>query len=322
MEPILILLIVAQLAVLAIVLKRNQQRTTYLWNLINNLRAEKSDELGSASHVSPDSPYVASVTTLKSRLHLVDKSIRSMLEQSTPARGVYLYISDKVSPDEIPGRLRALEKHGLTIRFVDDVGPHTKLVHALKEHEGIAIITFDDDMLYPSNMAACLLQHAKRFPGCVVANWARRLPFWFGQVQRVRRGKLLTPPRLERNIEQDAHDPKPSLRTFAYGTSGVLYPPKALHPTVFDFKLMRELTPTEDDVWFKAMSILAGTRTVHTNLGINPKHFSISGSQATALRHINHGPANSGGAKNAEQLRAVFARFDLYRLIREDESRA
>jgi hypothetical protein len=56
-------------------------------------------------------------------------------------------------------------------------------------------------------------------------------------------------------------------------------------------------------------------------LGINPKHFSISGSQATALRHINHGPANSGGAKNAEQLRAVFERFDLLRLIQEDDAK-
>jgi hypothetical protein len=316
MIEILIFVVAALLVLLVVVIARNNARTAYLWNQINNLRSRDSAEFGRAGGVSASSNYVASVTTIKSRLHLVDKAIRSMLEQSAPARGVYLYIADQIAASDIPERLRLLEKHGLTIRFVEDVGPHTKLVYALKEHPGLKIVTFDDDMIYPTNMAACLLDHAQRFPGCVVANWARRLPIWFGQVQRIRRGKLLTPPRLERNIEQDAHDPKPSLRTFAYGTSGVLYPPNALHPTVFDFKLMRELTPTEDDVWFKAMSILAGTRTVHTNLGINPKHYSISGSQASALRHINH-----GNGKNAEQLRSVFQRFDLLRLIRDDEAK-
>jgi hypothetical protein len=315
MTAVLISIIVVQLVLLILVVTRSSARTNYLWNIINNLRA-RGVESAPNSRVSPNSEYVASVTTIKSRLHLVDVAIRSILEQSAPPRGVYLYISDRIEADEIPDKLRALEPRGLTIRFVEDVGPHTKLVYALKEHSSVKIVTFDDDMIYPINMAACLLEHAQRFPGCVVANWARRLPIWLGQVQPIRRGKLLTPPRLEQDTEQRAHNPKPSLRTFAYGTSGVLYPPGALHPTVFDFKQMRELTPTEDDVWFKAMSILQGTRTVETNLGINPKHFSISGSQTTALRHINHGTG-----KNAEQLRAVFARFDLLRLIREGESR-
>jgi len=136
----------------------------------------------------------------------------------------------------------------------------------------------------------------------------------FGRVLPSRWGTLLTPPLLERNIEQSAHHPKASLRTFAYGTSGVLYPPGALHEKVFDFKLMQKLCPKEDDVWFKAMSILAGTRTVETNLGINPRHYCISGSQVSALRH-----ENQENRKNGEQLRAVFSAFNLYELIRKGD---
>jgi hypothetical protein len=237
-----------------------------------------------------------------------------MLAQSVPPRGVCLYISDRVAPGEIPEKLRALEPCGLSIRLVQDVGPHTKLVYALKEHPQHKIITFDDDMIYPSNMAACLLHYANRFPGCVVANWARRLHFCLGRVLPSRCGTLLTPPRLERDIEQSSHSPTPSLRTFAYGTSGVLYPPGGLHEKVFDFKLMRELCPTEDDVWFKAMSILAGTRTVETNLGINPRHYCVSGSQVSALRHTNQEDKQSG-----RQLKAVFAAFELRALIRKGE---
>jgi len=167
MDSLLLLaLIIAQFvllaAVLAVIVKRNNQRTDYLLNLVSNLRF--ADEAESAeqgrSGADPSSEYVASVTTTGPRLHLVDRAVRSMLAQSKPPRGVYLYISDQINVAEIPAKLRALEAHGLTIRQVPDVGPHTKLVYALKEHAQHKIVTFDDDMIYPDNMAACLLHYA------------------------------------------------------------------------------------------------------------------------------------------------------------------
>jgi hypothetical protein len=97
---------------------------------------------------------------------------------------------------------------------------------------------------------------------------------------------------------------------FPYGTSGVLYPPGALSEQVFDVDLFTRICPKEDDVWFKAMSLIKGTLVATTGLGVNPQHHCIVGSQHEALRHLNHG---AGG--NVEQMRAVFEHFGLYQLL-------
>ena len=36
---------------------------------------------------------------------------------------------------------------------------------------------------------------------------------------------------------------------------GILYPPGSLHPQTGDRTLLQELAPTQDDIWFKAMSL-------------------------------------------------------------------
>ena len=149
----------------------------------------------------------------------------------------------------------------------------------------------------------------------VIANWARELSIdKQGTIRGTRQGRLLTPTSLEKEIEQEVEfAAKPSFRAFAYGTSGVLYPPGSLHHSVFDFDLMRELCPKEDDIWFKAMTLLTGTAVVPTNLGINPRHYSVLGSQSVALRHHNH-----AGGSNLAQIRNIFRFFDLYPMISEE----
>jgi len=153
---ILLLIVVAQFAFLIFTSVRSNLKTDYLFNIVHNLRYRDEDRVGrDPCGTAGDAHYVASVTTTKSRLHIVDRSIRSMLDQSAPPRGVYLYVSDQIVSNEIPARLRALEERGLAIRLVEDVGPHTKLIHALKDHGEGNIITFDDDMIYPTRPRAC-----------------------------------------------------------------------------------------------------------------------------------------------------------------------
>jgi hypothetical protein len=261
---------------------------------------------------------VCSLTTVADRLAVAHYAIESLLLQSVRPASVELYLSDELSPGDLPESLRRLTSCGLNLHFVPDVGPHTKLIYALDDFSGKAIITADDDLYYPSNTVAALLRTGARFPHAVVGNWARRLSVDArGLVNPVRTGELLTPPVLLENVEQERHDATPSFDTFVYGTGGILYPAKSLDRQAADVETFRRLCPTEDDVWFKAMALLQGTPAVPTNLGIRPSHHVLRGSQGNALRHVNHDPDEpTGGGENARQLRAVFDHFDLHRLLR------
>ena len=255
---------------------------------------------------------VASFTTTRDRLDLVHLAVESMMMQSVRPRSINLYLSDRIGRDEIPhclARLCTDSPAGLVIHFVPDVGPHTKLIYALQEFPDDCIVTFDDDVIYPSNTVDTLFRAHRMHPRAIVANWAREIPLdRRGRPAYIKKGRLLTPETLVSNLNQKARSTRPSHRAFAYGSGGVLYPPRALDSRVFDVECFRRLCPTEDDIWFKAMAILAGTPVVPTNLGIRLRHHNVRGSQATALRHQNHGAMKDN---NEKQMRAVFAEFGL-----------
>jgi len=284
-------------------------------NTINNATLQVLSAARSAAPTceAGEVDLVVSLTTLPHRLNLVHYTIESILSQTIRPRRICLWLTEKIDINKaMTPELEALKSRGLEIRQVEDVGPHTKLIYALKEFSDKSIVTVDDDIVYPTNMIQCLWDQHRRFPKAVVSNWARELAFdASGVVKGVRSGKLLTPPLLESELEQaQTYQGTPNLLAFPYGTSGVLYPPGSLHDSVFDVALFRKICPKEDDIWFKAMSLLNKTPVVVTNLGINPMHHCTTGSQAVALRHDNHGLN-----QNQKQMISVFKHFDLYKII-------
>ena len=56
--------------------------------------------------------------------------------------------------------------------------------------------------------------------------------------------------------KDDLPDPRALM---AIGAGGVMYPPGALDSQVQDVRLFLEICPKSDDLWFKAMGLLAGT---------------------------------------------------------------
>ncbi len=297
-------------------IKAIKNKLDFVLNTINNstihllsaLRSEKTDLKKSGKQ-----SLVVSLTTLPHRLPLVHYAIESIFSQTILPEKVILWVSDVTNDNLITPELHSLVERGLEIRKVKDVGPHTKLMYSLIEYPNKVVVTVDDDIIYPANMLQYLWDQHLKFPNAVVANWARELCFdASGKVRGVRAGKLLTPILLEKEIEQaKTFVSKPNILAFPYGTSGVLYPPKALNSQVTNVDLFRKLCPKEDDIWFKAMGILNKTPVVVTNLGINPVHHSLVGTQQVALRHDNHGLN-----QNEQQMRAVFDYFDLYQFVR------
>lgn len=258
---------------------------------------------------------IASVTSTEPRLHVVAFAIESILLQSIRPESVHLYLSDGIDLASLPLALGRLQPLGLVIHSVPDVGPHTKLFYALQQFPAAHILTFDDDIYYPPNTVETMLRTAQAAPGAIVGNWVRKLRRGpSGAVLGARRGRLMTPKLLARELEPPARSTVVGFDLFAYGTGAVLYPPNCMDTRVFDVETMQAICPTEDDVWFKAMSLLKGVPVATSYLGHTPRHHSLRGSQAVALRHRNHGSLRS---RSASQIRAAFSHFDLYGRLRE-----
>ena len=268
---------------------------------------------------------VASLSSTASRLTTAALAVESVLLQTMRPLRICLYLSDRIAPEAIPAALRRLEPFGLEIRFVEDVGPHTKLLYALRDFPDSRIFTFDDDIYYPANTLATLLKTAEKVPDAIVGNWVRQLRFTMaGKVRVARQGRLMTPKRQVWQIEHPPATIRIGYDLFAYGTGGVLYPPHCMDERVFDIATFKRLCPTEDDVWFKAMSLLKGTPVATSDLGLTPEHHCIQGSQHVALRHNNHGQTAKDQSRPASkaQIREVFAHFGLYAKLAELKSAA
>lgn len=305
------ILVLTGVAVTAHLVHRNRRLLDYSANLAINLHArEQTLKLCSSrlpGLVQPE--IVASFTTTRDRLHSAALAAQSIVLQTVRPSRVELYISDTVTPEEIPPLFNHLKDLGVTIHYVPDLGPHTKLIYALKDFPDAYIVTFDDDIYYPPHMIETLWRASAAAPGAVVGNWVRRLRFSRdGQVMKAKSGKLVTPKSLERHIDLPASTLTTGYDLFAYGTGGVLYPPDCMDERVFDVECFRGICPTEDDVWFKAMTLLKGTPVVATSLGHSPRHHCILGSQAVALRHTNYARS---GAVTTSQIKAVFRHFSL-----------
>ena len=297
-------------------------RIDYLIATENNNHAELRQSLADAPfvHRAGSADIIVSMTTIKKRLHSVHLAVESIFRQTLPPEAIILWIDDTLDFDLCAyPRLKRCVDAGLEIRRVRDIGPHTKLIPALEAFPDKTIVTFDDDILYPATALESLAAGAQLVPGAVCGNWVRRMTFGKdGRVGKIRDGELMTQPFRQHDLEASHSSAAVGdMLNLAYGTGGVLYPPGCLDERVIDIQLAQELCPTEDDVWFKAMSILRGSSVVACGIGMNPKHHLVMDSQGVTLRHENH---VEGG--NHRALNAVFDYFDLYAALGFDRPEA
>lgn len=207
----------------------------------------------------PDTPIlpdgrsvIVSLTSFGPRIRYAATAIESVMEQTLLPNRIILWVSDSLehSPWLIPASLRRLQKRGLEIRYTADIGPATKLIPALRAFPDDVIITIDDDCIYDTDMIDRLVTAHRLHPEAVCAgridhlaadNDGRSLRIVYNQADRY----YLTR--------------SPQIQPIALGIGGVLYPPHAMHPDVFDTDLMMRLCPKADDLWYKTMQLLAGT---------------------------------------------------------------
>lgn len=176
---------------------------------------------------------VISLTTIPSRISLIEATIDSLVAQELP---IYVWIpaytkktDTAFTQEDIPEWL--LDKNGVTVTIIpEDYGSISKLIPALENEVGDTIITVDDDCLYPANFA----QELKKW-----------METYHNQKCLCYRGKVLTTANYRASISL-RNVTKPRIVDIVTGVYGVLY-----KRDWFDVNELKELCkayPGNDDI--------------------------------------------------------------------------
>ena len=246
-------------------------------------------------------PIILSLTSHGDRINRAHIAIETLLRQTAAAERVILWISDKHVIADLPAPLQRQMRRGLDVRLVPDIGSYTKIIYALREFPESPIITVDDDSIYAADLLARLYDAYSKTPDCVHCHRAHEMLF---------DDKGCLKPYREWRWQVDDNDAASNM-IFPTGVGGVLYPPGALHPEVYNQEVFRAICPTADDVWLKAMTLLNGVKSKRMP-GPHREFLLVSGTTASGLFHRNIQKKD-----NDRQIEAVFTRYDLLKRLRD-----
>ena len=260
--------------------------------------ALEGDETG----VDANSAVIVSLTTYNKRIFDVYLTIESLLRQTVKPSRLLLWLSEEeFMRADLPLVLKKQQQRGLEIRFCKDIRSFKKLIPALNEAPDRTIITVDDDYIYPFDFIERLVNTSRKNLHCVCYYTGSRIGF-------TPQGDLKPYVQWE-HTDQEYNA---SLLNFATGAGGVLYPPHCFYRDVLNEKRFMLYTPSADDVWFKAMTLLNGTKYVKVPLecDFSEKFISLNNAQDIALYH-----RNVGQGQNDLQIKAVFDRYHLVKCL-------
>jgi hypothetical protein len=193
-----------------------------------------------------DRGLVVSLTSHAARFGTLALTVKSLLLQTWRPERVVLWLGHRDVP-LVPTEVQALEAFGLEIRACEDLGPHTKYVHALHEWPDGRIAICDDDTWYRPEWLADLV--AADRPGEVACHRIHRI---------VLDPEGLPEPYRLWDHDIDARDASPL--NFPTGVGGALLHGNRFDPRVLETGTALALCPTTDDLWLYATARLAGTR--------------------------------------------------------------
>ncbi|MFI7481121.1 hypothetical protein ACH9EU_01765 [Kocuria sp. M1R5S2] len=204
----------------------------------------------STDSVTGDAPVTVSLTSYGDRIRAVHLAVESMACGRVRPRRLILWLDDVAVVADPPPPLARLVRRGLEIRATEDWGPHKKYypyVRSLDRHE-LPLVIADDDVLYGETWLEELLAVHERHPCDVVAHRAHSI--------RLEAGRIMPYATWTPGARAGA-----SFRTFATGTSGVLYPAHLLDALREAGTGFAACAPRADDVWLHAVALRHGART-------------------------------------------------------------
>lgn len=244
-----------------------------------------------------DPPVIVSLTTIPERLAKVSLCIESLLRQSLKPDYLILWISE--ADAAIPPGLEHLTRRGMDIKYCKDIRSYKKIIYTLREFSDSVIVTADDDLFYPRHWLKDLYDAYQREPTTIHCHRAHLMAKGDdGELKAYEDWKYGSPGILG-----------PSKLLFPTGAGGVLYPPGSLDREVLNEQVFMSICPTSDDTWLKAMSLLRGVACKKVR-PYQEEFTQIKGTQTKALWK-----ENVLNKKNDEQIKAVFERYGLLRLL-------
>ncbi|MCW8354565.1 hypothetical protein N5P32_00995, partial [Marinomonas pontica] len=193
-------------------------------------------------------PIIVTLTSIPSRLGIIDLTIRSLLNQTNKPQKILLWLNEDLR-HQIPKKLTELEGDIFEIRYQKELTcSHRKLIYSLLEFPETTLVTCDDDLIYSQSWLESLHKEHQQHPNSVIANECRMISYDTD-------GELL--PYKQWKMQKDTNIADQKLLPIGYG--GVLYPAHSLHTDATNQELFLTLTPKADDLWFKMMSFLQGT---------------------------------------------------------------
>lgn len=222
---------------------------------------------------------IISLTSFPARIDKVYLCINSLLRQSIRADKIILWLAETQFPNGkgVPQNLLNLIGENFEIKYCDDIKSYKKIFFVAQEFRGDIIITVDDDTLYPEDWLSKLIYTYIEYPNCVCCYRAHKIVLQNDKIAPYSKWIGLSPD-----------EKGPDLRLVPIGVGGVLYPPTYFNNVEFNFEKIKELCPTTDDLWLKAIGIKNEFKAVKVDLN-SKEWFTIISSQKQALMNTNVG---------------------------------
>lgn len=247
--------------------------------------------------VTGTADVVVSLTSYGDRIQSVAVAIESIGRGTVKPRRLVLWLDSPALFEARPESLRRLERRGLEIKLTSNYGPHTKyypFVQSLAGHE-LPLVTADDDIIYPRNWLALLMDASRQHPDAISGHWVSIMGTSAGAV-----AEYGTWARAKDTVARPAN--------FAPGVSGVIYPPAMLEELKRRGDGFLTACPGADDIWLHWVALRAGipVRQVRPTA----RHFPIiPGSQGQALM-----TTNVGENRNDHWIRGLYTDQDVVAL--------
>lgn len=191
---------------------------------------------------------IVSLTSIPERVHELQYTLYSLLNQEVKPDKVMLWLSDEQFPNgeiDLPKAILKLKKNGLSLRFCDDYKSYTKIIPALKNYPNDIIVTADDDIYYPPNWLKVLYEDYRNNNDVIIGHRVYNVGLdEEGKFEDYKYWSLCD------------DENKESYLNFTTGVGGVLYPPHSFYEDIDNEELFLDLCEYGDDIWLWAMSVL------------------------------------------------------------------
>jgi len=223
---------------------------------------------------------IVSFTSIPTRLHKLDIVVKSLMLQSYLPKKIVLWLHESLK-EKLPKALTDLLEVKVegaplfAIHYSTLTCSHRKLIHSLERYPNSAILTCDDDSIYPKNWLELLFKEHTQYPDDIICNRCNFISYNSN-------GETRPYTQWEKKVPNGER----SLRIMPAGYAGILYPPNSLKMDIINSELFLKLAPNADDLWFKAMSYLNNTYCRKASI-LSEKPKTIYGTQKFTLAKEN-----------------------------------